>query len=54
MRQDLVDVLEDRGLHPSVLISCRHLLEGEQIPEPAEEEHAEEDWEPEGGGPTIH
>lgn len=29
MRQDLQEVLEDRGLHPTVISSCRRLLEGE-------------------------
>ncbi len=29
MRQDLEDMLRDRALHPSVLVSCRRLLDGE-------------------------
>lgn len=29
MHQDLSEMLQDRGLHPSVLVSCRRLLEGE-------------------------
>lgn len=30
MRQDLEELLDDRGLHPSVLVACRRILEGEE------------------------
>jgi hypothetical protein len=55
MRQDLEEVLEDRGLHPSVLISCRRLLEGEG-PAGADEDAGEETdaEDPGDGGPTLH
>jgi hypothetical protein len=47
MRQDLEEVLEDQGLHPSVIISCRRLLEGESPPELEEDDEG-------GDGPTLH
>lgn len=52
MRQDLQEVLGDRGLHPSVIISCRRLLEGEASVE-VEDDDAD-DVEPQGGEPTLH
>lgn len=46
MRQDLLEMLDDRGLHPGVLMACRRLVEGEVEPE---EPGAEEE-----DDPTIH
>jgi hypothetical protein len=45
MRQDLTEMLLDRGLHPSVLVSVRRLLDGE-----------DDDGEvsPENSGETLH
>lgn len=46
MRQDLSDMLHDRALHQSVLVSCRRLLEGE--------ENASDSRPDDDGGETIH
>ncbi len=32
LRQHLVEMLQDRNLHPSVLVACRRFLEGEEPP----------------------
>jgi hypothetical protein len=37
MRQDLDEMLDDRNLHPSVLVSCRRLLLGEDAPLPSDD-----------------
>ncbi len=49
MCQDLSEILQDRGLHPSVLVSCRRLLEGEVELELEESLNTSDD-----DTPTLH
>ena len=38
LRQHLVEMLDDRNLHPSVLVACKRFLEGEEPPPAGSEE----------------
>lgn len=46
MKQDLEEILEDQGIHPFVIVSCRRLIEGEVAPV--------QDDDPDVDPPTIH